>query len=82
MQPKEHGFRPRGRLWRPVFSGTTLPASKTVLNSSSLLVICLLIAPGVTGITGCYDRRLVVAEVPPYTFENIGYLHGTRQGIN
>ena len=21
--PKEHGFRPRGRLWSPLFSGTT-----------------------------------------------------------
>ena len=37
-----------------------LPASKTVLSSWSLVVICPLIAPGVTGITGWYDNRLVV----------------------
>ena len=33
-----------------------LPPSKTVLSSSSLIVICLLIAPGVTGIT-CWNEN-------------------------
>ena len=55
-----------------------LPASKAFLSSWSLVVICLLIASGVTGITGWYDNRLVVPEVPLYKFENIGYLQGTR----
>ena len=55
-----------------------LPASKTVLSSWSLVVICPPIAPDATGITGWYDNRLVVPEVPLYKFENIGYLQGTR----
>ena len=37
-----------------------LPASKPLLSSWSLVVICPLIAPGVTEITGWYDNRLVV----------------------
>ena len=32
-----------------------LPASKTILSSWSLVVICPLIAPNATGITGWYD---------------------------
>ena len=41
-------------------------------------MICPLIAPDATGITGSYDNRLVVPEVPRYKFENIGCLQGTR----
>ena len=37
-----------------------LPASKAVLSSWSLVVICALITTGVTGITAWYDNRLVV----------------------
>ena len=31
-----------------------------------------------TGITGSYDNRLVIPEVPLYKFEDIEYLQGTR----
>ena len=67
----------------PIFAlHLPLPASKTVLSSWSLLVTCPLIAPGVTGITGWYDNRLVVPEVPgttyesttAYMYDNIGYI--------
>ena len=37
---------------------------KNVLSSWSLIVICPLIDTGATGITGWYDNRLVVSEVP------------------
>ena len=41
-------------------------------------MICPLIDTGDTGITGSYDRRLVVPEISLYKFENIGYIQGTR----
>ena len=37
-----------------------LPASKTVLSSWGLVVVCALIDTGVTGITAWYDNGLVV----------------------
>ena len=37
-----------------------LPASEPVLSSWNLVVLCPLVAPGVTGITDRYDNRLVV----------------------
>ena len=59
-----------------------LPASKAVLCSWSLVVICAPIAPGVTGITGWYDKKFVVPDTKHYIrdhrsiymYENIGYV--------
>ena len=50
-----------------------LSASKTVLSSWNLVLITTV----VTGITACYDNRLVVPTIfeiiATYIFENIGY---------
>ena len=44
-------------------------------------MICPLIDTGDTGITGSYDRRLVVPEISLYKFENIGYVEETEDHL-
>ena len=58
-----------------------LPASKTVLSSWSLLLICPLIDTSDTGITGCYDNNRgtigttgTEALYTIYIYENIGHV--------
>ena len=61
----------------PYFAHPTLLASKAVLSSWSLVVICALNDTSITGIKGSYRTYIYVYQVL-YIYDYIGYLEVCR----